>query len=65
MVDRNTLEPMQRKWPAMDKAPPPDDFDDNPEWTAETQARSRLASEALPPHVVAALVRKPDPPAGE
>jgi len=48
----------------MDKAPPPDDFDDNPEWTAETQAQSRLASEVLPPHVVAALVGKPDPPAG-
>jgi len=56
-VDRNTLEPMQRKWLAMDKAPPPDDFDENPEWTAGTQARSRLASEVLPAEVAVMLVR--------
>lgn len=39
------------------KPPPPDDFDENPEWTAETERRSRPASEVHPPHVVAALVR--------
>lgn len=31
--------------------------DDNPEWTEEDFARARPASEVLPPHVLAALVK--------
>lgn len=42
----------------MSKGPPPPDYDDNPEWTEEDFARARPADEILPPHVVAALVRK-------
>ena len=41
----------------MNKAPPPADYDDNPEWTAEDFARARPATEVHPPHVAAALVR--------
>lgn len=43
----------------MSKAPPPDDYDDNPEWTDEDFARARPAGEMHPAHVVAALVRRP------
>jgi uncharacterized protein (DUF4415 family) len=42
----------------MSKAPPPVDFDDNPEWTDETFARARPAGEVLPAAAAAALVRK-------
>ena len=38
--------------------------EDNPEWTEEDFARARPASEILPPHIVAMLVRKPGRPAG-
>ncbi|PZU10047.1 BrnA antitoxin family protein [Sphingomonas sp.] len=49
----------------MSKGPPPEGFDENPEWTDETTARARPASEVLPPHAMAALVRrKPGRPAG-
>jgi len=48
----------------MSKSPPPDDFDDNPEWTKEDFARARPAGEIHPPHVAAALVRKPGRPVG-
>ncbi len=48
----------------MNKPPPPEDFDDNPEWTEEDFARARPASEVLPPEVMAALVRKPGRPVG-
>jgi len=43
----------------MSKTPPPADFDENPEWTEETTARSRPASKMLPPHVAASLVKRP------
>lgn len=43
----------------MSKGPPPEGYDDNPEWTEEDFARARPASEIMPPHVLAALVRKP------
>ena len=42
----------------MDQHDLPADFDENPEWTDETTARSRLASEMFPPAVVATLVRR-------
>jgi uncharacterized protein (DUF4415 family) len=41
----------------MNKPPPPNDYDDNPEWTAADFARARPASKVLPPHVVATLVK--------
>ena len=42
-----------------------DDWNDNPEWTAATEARSRPADEMHPPRVVDALVkRRPGRPAG-
>ena len=47
----------------MGKPPPPEDFDDNPEWTDGDFARARPASEVLPPEVVAAL-RRPGRPIG-
>lgn len=40
----------------------PADFDDNPEWTEEDFARARPASEVLPAHIVAGLLRKPGRP---
>ncbi len=41
------------------------DWNDNPEWTRETEARSRSAEEVHPPHVVEALVkRRPGRPSG-
>lgn len=49
----------------MVKVPPPDDYDDNPEWTEEDFAQARPASEVLPPHVVAALVRQRGPQVAE
>jgi len=45
----------------MSKRPPPPDYDENPEWTDETTARSRTASEVVPPHVLEALVRRRGP----
>lgn len=45
----------------MNKLPPPADFDENPEWTEEDFARARPASEMLPPHVVADLMRRRGP----
>ena len=41
------------------KSLPPADYDDNPEWTEADFARARPAAEVLPPHVVAALVKRP------
>ena len=42
------------------------DWDDNPEWTEETEARARAPEELLPPHAVAALTRRgPGRPRGE
>ena len=38
--------------------------DDNPEWTEEDFARARPVTQMHPPHVVAALIRKPGRPAG-
>lgn len=38
-------------------------FDDNPEWTAEDWAKARPASEMLPPHMAALLLRRPGRPA--
>ena len=48
----------------MIKSPPPADYDENPEWTEEDFARARPLHEVHPPHVVAALLRKPGRPAG-
>ena len=49
----------------MSKGPPPAGYDDNPEWTDETTARARPASEVLPAHAVAALAKRaPGRPAG-
>ncbi len=49
----------------MSKSPPPDDFDENPEWTEATTLRARPASEVHPPEIVALLVkRRPGRPAG-
>lgn len=48
----------------MNKPHPPEDFDDNPEWTADDFARARPAGEVHPAHVLAALVRKPGRPVG-
>lgn len=42
----------------LQKVPPPDDFDDNPEWTAEDFARARPASDVHGPEVAAFMVRK-------
>lgn len=39
----------------------PDDFDENPEWTEEDFANARPASEVLPPHLAAMLVRRRGP----
>ncbi len=41
----------------MNKLPPPDGYDDNPEWTDADFAKARPASEVLPVEVVALLVR--------
>lgn len=41
---------------------PPADFDENPEWTEEDFARARPASEVLPHHIAAGLLRKPGRP---
>jgi len=41
----------------MSKQPPPVDFDENPEWTAEDFASARSASEILPTPVAKQLVR--------
>ena len=49
----------------MSKSPPPEGFDDNPEWTEATAMCARPAGEVHPPEVVAALVRRgPGRPAG-
>lgn len=47
----------------MNKLPPPDDYDDNPEWTEADFARARPAGEVLPPPIVAMLVRPRGRPA--
>jgi uncharacterized protein (DUF4415 family) len=39
----------------MNKTPPPEGYDDNPEWTAEDFARARPAAEVLPAEVIAAF----------
>lgn len=49
----------------MAKMPPPDDYDDNPEWTEEDFAQARPASEVLPPELLAALVRQRGPQVAE
>jgi uncharacterized protein (DUF4415 family) len=41
----------------------PVDDEDNPEWTEEDFARSRPATEVVPPKLAAALMRKPGRPA--
>ena len=43
----------------MSKAPPPEGYDDNPEWTEEDFAESQPADAILAPRTVAALTRKP------
>lgn len=48
----------------MNKQPPPEGYDDNPEWTEETSVRALPAGEALPPHAVAALVKPMGRPKG-
>jgi uncharacterized protein (DUF4415 family) len=48
----------------MNRPPPPEVFDDNPEWTEDMHARARPADEVHPPEVVALLVRKPGRPRG-
>ncbi len=47
----------------MSKLPPPDDYDDNPEWTGETFARARLSSEVAE-LATATLVRTRGRPLG-
>jgi hypothetical protein len=39
-------------------APPPPEYDDNPDWTAEDFARARPSSEVLPAAVVAAFTSR-------
>jgi uncharacterized protein (DUF4415 family) len=49
----------------MGKRLPPEGYEENPEWTDETTARSRPASAVLAPHAVAALTKRgPGRPAG-
>ena len=48
----------------MSKGPPPEGYDDNPEWTEEDFARARPPEAFFPPELVALLVRKPGRPAG-
>ena len=43
----------------MGKEPPPQDHDDNPEWTEQDFLRARPSHEVHPPHVVAALTKRP------
>ena len=43
----------------MSRPPPPEDRDDNPEWTEEDFAVARPVEEMFPPHVVAALIKRP------
>ncbi len=47
----------------MKKQPPPDGFDDNPEWTDADFARARPASQVLPAAAAEAL-RRPGRPVG-
>jgi uncharacterized protein (DUF4415 family) len=52
----------------MNKLPPPDDFDEMPEWTPEDVARARPASEVHGKEFAALLVRprgRPALPEGE
>lgn len=46
----------------MTRPPPPDDYDDNPEWAESDFASARPAGKVLPPEVVAALVKGPADP---
>lgn len=49
----------------MSKPPPPEDFDENPEWTEADFARARPATEMVPAHVLDSLVKpKGGRPAG-
>lgn len=41
----------------MSKQPPPEGYDDNPEWTEDDFARARPASEVLPANAAMALVK--------
>ncbi len=41
----------------MSKGPPPEGYDDNPEWTSEDFARARPANEVLPTVAISALVK--------
>ncbi len=41
----------------MSKGPPPEGFDENPEWTEDDFARARPASQLVSPHALRALVR--------
>ncbi len=45
--------------------PPPEGFDENPEWTAQDFALARPAGAVLAPTVAALLTRKPGRPAGQ
>ena len=45
-------------------SPPPDSFDENPEWIEKDFAEARPIEEMHSPEVVALLVRKPGRPAG-
>ncbi len=49
----------------MSKAPPPEGYDENPEWTKADFARAKPAGDVLPAAVAAALVKnKGGRPAG-
>lgn len=41
----------------MSKSPPPIEYDDNPEWTPETEARARPARDVLPKAAADALLK--------
>lgn len=42
----------------MSKMPPPEGYDDNPEWTDETTARARSATDVLTPAAAGALRKR-------
>lgn len=45
----------------MNRQPPPEGYDENPEWTKEDFARARPATEVHPAQVVAALAKRGRP----